>query len=259
MVDSLNSNPLIEQISNIQKDIYAQEIGNPVVISGGYINEFSTSDNSVRIILDHANFKNLHISNNIEALWGYPVDEFYALNVTTFLKLFDAEHQDFPAQWLTWAFSIQQKLGISFNGKQAICGIKAIRKDGEMMRLLIRQSALETNEKGIPTISALTIDNITHLMKADFYWGRMICGLDKKQYHHFISMDVKNKPTDIFNEKEKELIRLLARGKESKEIGSLLFMSSHTVDNYRRKMMTKTGLRDTTALIQICKMIGEIM
>jgi DNA-binding CsgD family transcriptional regulator len=259
MVDFSNPNPLLEQISNVQKDIYADEIGKPVTVTNGYINEFSTSDNSVRIIFDHVNFKSFHISNNIESLWGYPIDEFYDLNMATFFKLFATEHQGFPALWLKWAFSIQSKLGTSFNGKQAICGIKAIRKDGELMRLLIRQFALETNEKGIPTISAFTIDNITHLMKADFYWGRMECGLDKKQYHHFLSTDVKNKATDLFNEKEKEVIRLLAHGKESKEIGSLLFMSSHTVDNYRRKMITKTGLKDTTALIQICRMLGGIM
>jgi DNA-binding CsgD family transcriptional regulator len=259
MVDSSNPDPLLEQISTIQKAIYAQEIGNIVNIRDGYINEFSASDNSIRIIFDHANFKNLHISNNIEALWGYSIDEFYNLNIATFFKLFVAEHQDFPIQWLKWAFAIQSQLGISFNGKQAMCGIKAIRKDGELMRLLIRQSALETNEKGIPTISALTIDNITHLIKADFYWGRMECGIEKKQHHHFLSNDVKNKATDIFNEKEKEVIRLLAYGKESKEIGTLLFMSSHTVDNYRRKMITRTGLRDTTALIQICRMIGGII
>jgi DNA-binding CsgD family transcriptional regulator len=259
MTNFSDPNPLLEQISNIQKDIYAQEIGGTVDVRDGYINEFSASDNSIRIIFDHANFKNLHISNNIEALWGYPIDEFYNLSMATFFKLFDTEHQEFPAKWLKWAFEIQPKLGTSFNGKQAMCGIKAIRKDGELMRLLIRQSALETNEKGIPTISAFTIDNITHLIKSDFYWGRMECGSEKKQHHHFLSNDGKNKATDVFNEKEKEVIRLLAHGKESKEIGTLLFMSSHTVDNYRRKMITKAGLKDTTALIQICKMIGGIL
>jgi DNA-binding CsgD family transcriptional regulator len=37
-----------------------------------------------------------------------------------------------------------------------------------------------------------------------------------------------------------------------------LFISSHTVDNHRRNMIAKTGAKDTTALIQICKMVGII-
>jgi DNA-binding CsgD family transcriptional regulator len=43
---------------------------------------------------------------------------------------------------------------------------------------------------------------------------------------------------------------------ESKEIADVLDISSHTVNNHRRNMITRTGARDTTALIHICKMIG---
>jgi DNA-binding CsgD family transcriptional regulator len=45
---------------------------------------------------------------------------------------------------------------------------------------------------------------------------------------------------------------------ESKEVGKILFISSHTVDNHRRNMISRTGARDTTALIQICRMSGII-
>jgi DNA-binding CsgD family transcriptional regulator len=59
-------------------------------------------------------------------------------------------------------------------------------------------------------------------------------------------------------DREKEMVRLLAQGKESKEIGSLLLISPHTVDNHRRNMINKIGVRDTTGLIQICRMVGII-
>ena len=95
-------------------------------------------------------------------------------------------------------------------------------------------------------------------MKADFYWGRIEAGKEDRYHRHFVSTDKLYHYTDILTDREKQTVRLLAEGKESKEIGKLLFSSSHTVDNHRRTMISKTGVRDTTGLVQICKMIGII-
>jgi DNA-binding CsgD family transcriptional regulator len=43
---------------------------------------------------------------------------------------------------------------------------------------------------------------------------------------------------------------------ESKEIATTLFISSHTADNHRRNALARTGAKDTTALVQICRMCG---
>jgi DNA-binding CsgD family transcriptional regulator len=254
----LNSNQLLSQMQGLQKEIYAQETYNKVTLKDNYIDEFSYNDNSVRIIFDHVNFKIVHISANVEALSGYTVSDFYKLDIAFFIKLFNLEHANFAYTWLKWAFSVQKHFGTSFDAKQAMCGIKAIRKDGQAIRVLFRQSALETNAKGVITVSAFTIDDITHLMKADFYWGRIECGIGERHFHHLMSTDKQEKSTDILTDREKEMVRLLAQGKESKEIGRLVYISQHTVDNHRRNMINKVGVRDTTGLIQICLMIGII-
>jgi DNA-binding CsgD family transcriptional regulator len=254
----LNSSQLLSQMLGLQKEIYAQEADKIVTVKDSYINEFSNNDNSVRLIFDHVNFKIVHVSTNVEVLTGYTVNDFHKLDIGFFLKLFELEHASFALIWLKWAFSIQQKMGTSFDAKQAMCGVKAVRKDGQMIRVLFRQSALESNEQGTVTVSAFTIDDITHLMKADFYWGRIECGVGQRHFHHLLSTDKQDKPTDILSDREKEMVRLLAQGKESKEIGSIVYISPHTVDNHRRNMINKVGVRDTTGLIQICRMIGVI-
>jgi DNA-binding CsgD family transcriptional regulator len=72
------------------------------------------------------------------------------------------------------------------------------------------------------------------------------------------SIDKISKPYDILTDREIETLRLLAEGKESKEIGKILYISSHTVDNHRRNMINRLGVRDTTGLVQICRMTGII-
>jgi len=45
----------------------------------------------------------------------------------------------------------------------------------------------------------------------------------------------------ILSNREKEILRLVSKGKTSREIGELLHISKHTVDTHRRKIIEKTG------------------
>ena len=258
MLKFSNSSQLLNKVLNYQKEAYINEIDKTITINDSYLNEFSKSENAVRIIYDHAHFKILYISDNIETLSGYPSQVFEDFNALFTLPIFTLEHQNFIYVWLNWAFSRHFKYGDSYDIKQIMCGIKVKHKDGSIMRLLLRHYTLTETEEGFPIIGALTIDDITHLMKADFYWGRIECGRENRVIHHLLSTDEEDKPSDILTDREKETLRLLAQGKESKEIGQLLHISSHTVDNHRRNMITKIGVRDTTGLLQICKMTGII-
>lgn len=49
--------------------------------------------------------------------------------------------------------------------------------------------------------------------------------------------------------REQQIVRLLARGKRSSDIARLLTISPNTVNTHRRKMMVKTGTRNTAQLI----------
>ncbi len=52
------------------------------------------------------------------------------------------------------------------------------------------------------------------------------------------------------SKRELEIIRLLAKGLNSKAIGEELFISRHTVDTYRRKVLEKTGCKNSAELIR---------
>jgi DNA-binding CsgD family transcriptional regulator len=249
---------ILKQILDFQKDIYANETDRIPVIKDNYINEFSKSENSVRFIFDHIKFKVLQVSDNVEKVLGYPVKDFLESNMLFPPQLFTTEHHNFLYVWLKWALTRHFKYGNSDNVKQIICGVKVKHKDGSIISLMFRQYCLKKTVDGIPLVSAISLNDVTHLIKSDFYWGRIECGKEIKAVHHMLSTDKGDIPFDILSDREKETLRLLAEGKESKEIGKLLFISSHTVDNHRRNMIAKTGAKDTTALIQICKMVGII-
>jgi len=59
----------------------------------------------------------------------------------------------------------------------------------------------------------------------------------------------KAKMTTQFNRREYKVISLIAKGHNSKEIGKILNISSHTVDTYRRQILEKTECKNAAELI----------
>lgn len=56
----------------------------------------------------------------------------------------------------------------------------------------------------------------------------------------------------LLSNRELDIIRLLALNKTSKEIANDLFISSHTVDGHRRKILKKLNFKSTQEVIQYC-------
>jgi len=57
-------------------------------------------------------------------------------------------------------------------------------------------------------------------------------------------------PIELLSKRESEILRLVADGYSSAEIGTELHLSPKTVDSYRSRMMQKLGLPDLAAVIK---------
>lgn len=69
----------------------------------------------------------------------------------------------------------------------------------------------------------------------------------------YINVPLKNKVLpagkDNISYRERQVLRLLAEGKASKEIGIILGISKETVDRHRKNMLHKKGLANTGELV----------
>lgn len=224
-------------------------------------NEFSRNENSLKAIFDNKYFKLLDVSNNVEAISGYTKEEIYKDNILPFFNAIDANHTQFPVEiirWYIYLWSILPKNTNHIAMKLCVGGVKVKRRDGKELRILIRYVPLELDENGAPTMGIISLDDVTHLIKGDFYWFRIDFDALKGAQHHMFSTEKKYLKNDIISEREKDVLRLIAEGIESKEIGEKLFISTNTVDNHRRNMIYRTGARDSTALVQLCRMCDII-
>ena len=61
---------------------------------------------------------------------------------------------------------------------------------------------------------------------------------------------------DSITPREREILGLLSKGHNSKEISEMLFLSPHTVDYHRRQLLKKTNSRNIAQLIGIAYHMG---
>lgn len=61
---------------------------------------------------------------------------------------------------------------------------------------------------------------------------------------------------EIFSQREREVLNLLAEGKSSKEIGERLFITERTVESHRKNMIMKGQVKNTVELIAYASALG---
>jgi len=174
-------------------------------------------------------------------------------------------------------------VGTAPNGKQALEIVRSIPVDVVLMDIdmpiMNGIEATRAIKRDFPQVKVL---NLTMHKERGMVQRMMECGADGYMLknadrselvqaiqavaagHRFFSDDVD--PTNVgrveqnvmpgeatisdITEREAEIIRLLAQGLSSKDIGDKLFISNRTVDTHRTNIMTKLGLNNVAGLIR---------
>jgi DNA-binding NarL/FixJ family response regulator len=108
--------------------------------------------------------------------------------------------------------------------------------DGELI------SAIEKLRKGGTFISSLLSAQMADIFVDKFRPGR----------------EPLTAPEEPLTVREREIIKLIAEGKSSREIGELLFISSRTVQHHRANIMRKLNLKKTADLVKYAIQKGYV-
>lgn len=66
----------------------------------------------------------------------------------------------------------------------------------------------------------------------------------------YIAERHRTSPLDSLSRRERQILQLIAEGKTSAEVGTMLFLSPKTIDTYRSRMMHKLGIGDLPNLVK---------
>ena len=123
------------------------------------------------------------------------------------------------------------------------------KKNGEYARMLYQGIMIEHDENGRLLRSLAINTDITYLKQE----GKPVLsfiGMDGEPSYIDVGADSTfSESNDKLSRREKDILKLLIEGKPSKEIGSLLNISKHTVDTHRKNMLHRNNLSSTGELV----------
>jgi DNA-binding CsgD family transcriptional regulator len=163
------------------------------------------------------------------------------------------------------AFLLMQEYGIKYciqNNKLLPFKIlmnqdSRYRKDDEYIHILQQVTVVEVDTNGHPLFFLSYVHDISHLKKESSA-SLVIKSPHETLMLNYVFSKKLLKRVRLFTGKEHEMLQLLSKGKQSKEIAQELKLSPHTVNTYRRNLLSKTCCVDTTALVSYCQMVGLI-
>jgi DNA-binding CsgD family transcriptional regulator len=200
-----------------------------------------------------------HHSRNTEEVLGISLEEFAEKKINAFYNVILSDHlkgilESIEHSKIFYTTMIDKKDVSDIVVYR--CGLKLNHPKKGEIRLLWRSQVFETpTDLGNPQRTIIIIQDITHLMKSDAFWFRAAHKNNGNAIYITSRSDIEGYSThDILSDREKEILKCLAEGKNTEQISKELFISKVTVSNHRQNMLNKIGAKDTTALIQLAKM-----
>lgn len=209
-------------------------------------------------ILDLRTLHFVFISPNVEQILGFEVGQFQQKGKAFWKEIVHPE--DLSRAWKlekqAWKHLLtlapEERKHFKFNNDYRV-----IKPCGAVVRLLEQNSVLQLEEQGDIAHAIGICSDISHWNKApepDKAAGTLAAE-GPCTYH---AGEGAHKPAITLSKRELEIVTLMAAGHNSKYIADKLFISFHTVNTHRQKMIEKTCTRNTGGLIQFAMQHGLI-
>lgn len=206
----------------------------------------------VYMVCDNLNYRILYASDSV-ALFGFAITN--PTDLAQYQALTAPEHSEYNYLSDLWHLSLHERLAPAERTHiQAVhCGIKFRRANGRLGRLLAISHFVDPDINNHPRVVLVIMQDVAHLYKGNHYWLRATFGEARQRVFHYLSHQGRTLEQDMLSAREREVLRWLDEGLDSKEVGVHLGISAETVQQHRRNMLNRTGARDTTALLQLAR------
>jgi len=185
-----------------------------------------------------------------ENVLGYTTKEILTKNERFVEEMIHPDDFDFIVKVIHQGISLIQQ--VSDEQKEGIYIVfqhRSLTKDGNVIITQNQNIPLLFDEHRFPFLFANIITNITHLSPAIIPQATLINKTtDEIFYLDPRQLDLSLTP-GLFTSREKEIIKLLIEGNDSRRIAELLNLSYETIRTHRKNILRKAGVHSTVELI----------
>lgn len=205
-----------------------------------------------------------YVTPNVQNILGYtqeeflnlsqehhlPPDGYYNFNYLNELLVCDKENK---AEIASKGFIPSFLMGYMF-------GHRKKAKDNTVKNFLVTNHMAVDEKFGIPSYLVIYLSQIDHLINSTPTFWFYLQAINSDDSFTKLTKYDENRHTYNFliSPREKEVISLIAGGMSSKEAAVVLELSSGTIDKHRKNVIHRLGVRDTTSLIQVLRICGEL-
>lgn len=222
--------------------------------------EVGRSADTIIGIFDHRTWIPI-IELGADEFWG-PIPGTKEDRIKTILSFLGDGYQSFPIDSVRWQINVLDEIPFSqrVNFRFYHCGIRYELPNKKQINLFSQGVPFQYDSLRNFSYTFNYVQNVSHLIKKDFnsYWIRMSFGENNEFVRTFYGATKEYSKRDLLSNREKEILLLIAQDTPTKDIADQLSISTNTVSNHRSNMIERLGVRDTTALVQIAKMVSMI-
>ncbi|RDC66467.1 LuxR C-terminal-related transcriptional regulator [Adhaeribacter pallidiroseus] len=209
-------------------------------------------------IMDMRTMQYTFISSNVKQILGYETHYFFERGVPFISQIMHPSDLPKTAKLVKIIWDFLVTLPVSERQKYKFSGdYRIVKPDGSIVRILEQNTILQLDRKGNITHLLGVGSDITHWKKTDDSMASVICTEDDTCFFCTANDDYL-RPQVTLSKREKEIVKLIADGYNSKFIADKLFISFHTVNTHRQNIIEKTHTKNTSGLIQFAVCHGLI-
>jgi DNA-binding CsgD family transcriptional regulator len=199
-------------------------------------------------ILDMRTLHFAYLSKNIREIFGYDNRAFAEIGLAYFNQIVHPE--DLCPTWHMvkeiWECLMalptyqrkQHKLNFSY---------RIVKPDKTILNILEQNSVLQLDDRGNITHIMGVCSDISQLDKTAEKITEVVPATEKPVFFNGSANTVL---PGILSKRELQIVKLIAAGYKSRDIAEKLFISFHTVNTHRQKIIEKTNTKNTGELIQ---------
>jgi DNA-binding CsgD family transcriptional regulator len=204
-------------------------------------------------IIDYVSKKYIALSSNVEDLVGYPVNHFFDDGLDFLLQITDKVDLNICNEKIV-PYNIRFLNGVPKSDHNQYIFTHNYRinaKDGKKVLLYQQSTLVLSPETGLPMYSIGLLSDIGQLKKDTSILHQIVrIRHNGKTSVKEIAFSTEYSPDQhLLSKRELEILKLLAQGLNSKQIGEKLFISESTVVIHRKNMLVKTSSKNVAQLI----------
>ena len=204
-------------------------------------------------VFSYPDFRIRYVSPVAAENFGMTIEEVMDKGPGNIFQLHGEPQRKFASEQANWFVNLLSDPNTTrlLNTNVYYCNWQINPTSRSRKQVLMHVFPVMVSQLGKPLLGMNIMHDVKPFVEPDIWWVRAHIQDEVFTYHPDNGTFEQG---ELFSAREMDVLKMLEQGNTSKEIADQLHLSSATVDNHRRRMLKRSGARDTTALVHLSKM-----